>query len=157
MGFFTGRDDLVQELLQHVDAGKSFSQIARIMGAPSRNVVLCKFNRLRRRDPNLKYHNTRDDSRREPTTAKPKKPRVVAPLPPAEALPAKLGTDGSLVTYLTVVRNMCRFPIGDPLDPQFHVCGNDVKQGSPYCAHHHAMCYVPIIRKYKDHKGKKRA
>jgi GcrA cell cycle regulator len=37
----------------------------------------------------------------------------------------------------------CRYPIGDPKAPDFHFCGDQRRdERTPYCAHHHAVCYV---------------
>lgn len=165
MGFFTNRPDRDRELKQLVADGISFSRIAMIMGAGSRNIVLCRFNRMREKDQTLSHPFTNavrspsmyDKQMRTVQVRSLPKPKPVPKEEPAVALPAVLGEDGSLVNFLTVVRNMCRFPIGDPGDSDFHVCGNTTRELSPYCPHHHAMCYVPIVRKFKNHAGKKHA
>ncbi len=38
----------------------------------------------------------------------------------------------------------CAFPIGDPGEPGFRWCADDAKRDSPYCAHHHSICYVRV-------------
>lgn len=37
----------------------------------------------------------------------------------------------------------CRHPIGHPRKDGFHFCAAAIKEGSPYCPEHHALCYVP--------------
>lgn len=148
MGFFTDRQDRIDQLVGLVADGASFSQIARIMGAPSRNVVLAKFHRMHRANPELKYPGGGEPS-------KPREPKVEAPEPE----PAPIIQSDVIVTYLTVTNSMCRFPVGDPLSPDFHVCGHPKKTGSAYCEPHHKVCYIPFQpRKVKiEHAGKKRA
>ena len=44
----------------------------------------------------------------------------------------------------------CRWPIGDPRDPDFHFCGKPCVPGKPYCAEHVCIAYVnarsPVFR-----------
>jgi GcrA cell cycle regulator len=37
--------------------------------------------------------------------------------------------------------NMCKWPIGDPKDNDFHFCGCKSEPGHSYCEHHTAMAY----------------
>ena len=37
--------------------------------------------------------------------------------------------------------NSCRWPFGDPRQPDFGFCGADRKPGSSYCRTHHAVAY----------------
>lgn len=41
----------------------------------------------------------------------------------------------------------CRWPLGDPKDPDFHFCGRKVKTGQTYCDEHSAIAYVKPIRR----------
>lgn len=41
----------------------------------------------------------------------------------------------------------CRWPLGDPQQPGFGFCGCAVKDGSVYCAEHHARAYTGIPSK----------
>jgi GcrA cell cycle regulator len=45
-------------------------------------------------------------------------------------------------TVETLEENSCRWPIGDPLKPEFHFCGADRVEGLPYCSRHCAVAYV---------------
>jgi len=38
---------------------------------------------------------------------------------------------------------MCRWPIGDPSENEFHFCGRKPKVGSPYCEAHARKAYQP--------------
>lgn len=61
----------------------------------------------------------------------------VEPLPPVEEPINGLKINGHFIGILTVDRNMCHWPIGDPLDVmdpnKFHYCG---RPGYPYCEAH---------------------
>ncbi len=46
-------------------------------------------------------------------------------------------------TILTLKEAMCRWPIGDPGDEQFHFCGRKSLSGMPYCEHHARVAYQP--------------
>jgi GcrA cell cycle regulator len=53
--------------------------------------------------------------------------------------------DSSLTTaekVCALTSNACRWPCGDPEDPDFHFCGDPVVE-KPYCDHHRAMAFRP--------------
>lgn len=151
-----------EELIGLVAEGQSYSQIARIMGCSSRNIPLCKFNRLRAKNPSLKSMN-RPSGRSD--LIKPKLPR---PIPREKALVVILKDkadivplyleDGGVVTLENVSSRMCRFPIGDPCSEAFKLCGHPPKTGSSYCADHHRVCYMPTMpHRRKDYVAKRQA
>ncbi|MGZ2466057.1 hypothetical protein ACVJMZ_001581 [Sinorhizobium medicae] len=37
----------------------------------------------------------------------------------------------------------CKWPIGDPLKDEFHFCGNESPEASPYCTYHARLAYQP--------------
>ena len=39
--------------------------------------------------------------------------------------------------------NAGKWPIGDPLKEEFHFCGNDSPEASPYCSFHARLAYQP--------------
>ena len=51
--------------------------------------------------------------------------------------------DGNFATVLTINDRMCRWPIGDPAENEFHFCGRKPKDGSPYCEAHARKAYQP--------------
>ena len=51
--------------------------------------------------------------------------------------------DGNFATVLTINDRMCRWPIGDPSENEFHFCGRKPKSGSPYCEAHARKAYQP--------------
>jgi GcrA cell cycle regulator len=37
----------------------------------------------------------------------------------------------------------CKWPEGDPMLADFHFCGNDIREGSPYCTYHSKLAFQP--------------
>ena len=68
---------------------------------------------------------------------------------PAERLPVPANTNAVVVpmsrrlelTQLT--ERTCKWPIGDPLNDDFHFCGNESPDNSPYCTYHQRLAYQP--------------
>lgn len=59
--------------------------------------------------------------------------------------------DGSHITLETLVRGrMCAYPIGDPLEEDFHYCGRPPRSkadgGGDYCAAHARRCFTGTAR-----------
>jgi len=50
-------------------------------------------------------------------------------------------------TILALTERMCKWPVGDPKNPDFHFCGKPALPGLPYCAEHAAMAYQPNTKK----------
>lgn len=38
----------------------------------------------------------------------------------------------------------CKWPVGDPLKDDFHFCGNESPDASPYCGYHQRLAYQPV-------------
>ena len=45
---------------------------------------------------------------------------------------------------------MCRWPIGDPGEPEFHFCGRKSCGTLPYCEHHARMAYQPVQARRRE-------
>lgn len=43
----------------------------------------------------------------------------------------------------------CKWPIGDPLNDDFHFCGNESPDNSPYCTYHQRLAYQPSAERRK--------
>jgi GcrA cell cycle regulator len=69
--------------------------------------------------------------------------RVHAPEPPVVEEDPIILDDGNFATVLTINDRMCRWPIGDPSENEFHFCGRKPKNGSPYCEAHARKAYQP--------------
>jgi GcrA cell cycle regulator len=132
-------DERVEQLKSLWADGLSASQIARALGGVTRNAVIGKVHRLGlagRAGP------ARSERPRN-TVAHKSVVRVAAPEPEiVEEDPITLD-DGHFATVLTINDRMCRWPIGDPSENEFHFCGRGPKSGSPYCEAHARKAYQP--------------
>jgi GcrA cell cycle regulator len=137
--------------------GLSCSRIARELGGMTRNAVIGKAHRLglptrprsggrariaKRVNPYPKRVKRIVEKQRSPceklwNAGQPRlpKPVAIAPCQP----PLMLG-------LMELTDESCRFPIGDPGQPDFGFCGHEPKAGSAYCAGHHRVCYVGLPR-----------
>jgi GcrA cell cycle regulator len=50
---------------------------------------------------------------------------------------------GQRRTLLELTEDTCRWPIGDPGQPDFFFCGGPAVTGLPYCAYHSRVAYQP--------------
>jgi GcrA cell cycle regulator len=132
-------DERVEQLKSLWAEGLSASQIARALGGVTRNAVIGKVHRLGlagRAGP------ARAERPRSSISHK-SVVRMAAPEPEiVEEDPIKLN-DGNFATVLTINDRMCRWPIGDPSENEFHFCGRKPKSGSPYCEAHARKAYQP--------------
>ncbi|MEL6364707.1 MAG: GcrA family cell cycle regulator [Pseudomonadota bacterium] len=133
-------DERVELLKKFWAEGLSASQIASKLGGVTRNAVIGKVHRLGL------------SGRAAP--AEPQKGRLDEILPPAdeyeafEPLPEQsyapvVLEGGELATVATLSGNMCKWPIGDPTDDDFHFCGQPAAPGKAYCAYHAAIAFQP--------------
>ncbi len=53
---------------------------------------------------------------------------------------------GGGVALIDLTERMCKWPIGDPRDPDFTFCGRGIRPGTPYCPEHAAMAYQTSSR-----------
>lgn len=148
MSWTAERTELLKKLWTE---GLSASQIAKQLGGLSRNSVIGKVHRLGlagratpsgptiRRPRKCKAH-TPGTSTSTPLLEDASSEAKALILPPVELAP------GELVTTLTLKDSMCKWPIGDPDDPNFHYCGRPAgKKG--YCEGHRQMAFQPVQRR----------
>lgn len=127
--------------------GLSASQIAKDLGGVTRNAVIGKLHRL----------GEASRGRATPARPRPRSVKRVAAPQTTPASPRALGKlaismlievapleplkreDGSVVSILTCDDTTCRFPIGDPLDDGFALCGRPAH--GRYCAAHDAIAF----------------
>jgi len=158
-------EDRVEVLKKLWAEGHSASQIAKELGGVTRNAVIGKVHRLGlsgratpsrpvKRPPRL----ARPKPRVQPdgSVVTPKPQRVVAEpdlkqnekVAMLAALPPQPLADGEAATILTLRDSMCKWPIGDPADPQFAFCGRKSTCG-PYCAEHAKVAFQPAKKREK--------
>lgn len=132
-------DERVEQLKSLWAEGLSASQIARVLGGVTRNAVIGKVHRLGlagRAGP-ARAERPRSSMSHKSVV------RMAAPEPEIiEEDPVPL-EDGKFATVLTINDHMCRWPIGDPSENQFHFCGRKPKSASPYCEAHARKAYQP--------------
>jgi GcrA cell cycle regulator len=156
------QEDLLRKL---VGEGLSAGEIALRMPGKSRNAVLGKAWRLglmgAERPRRVTTKRKRRSPRRKPEARKEfvlfntlgfidknsrvKKVHLVQDgYVPKPEEPAPEGQRKSL---LELEEHHCRWPINDPLGPDFHFCGAEANVGSVYCPTHHARAYVtPVLK-----------
>jgi len=129
--------------------GYSASSIARQTGAPSRNAVLAKLNRLG-------LLGTRNGPKKPRSTAD--RPAKLAPVyvppPPPPSQPDPILIDGRALRLIDLPARACRYAYGDS---DFTFCGHGTIDGSQYCAHHHSVVYTPVRRRKDDDPDARRA
>lgn len=47
------------------------------------------------------------------------------------------------LSLIQLSERTCKWPIGDPLQEEFHFCGNDSGDSSPYCTYHSKLAFQP--------------
>lgn len=140
--------------------GDSASLIAAELGGVTRNAVIGKCHRLgllsRASIRTLPHGNYRATSFTLPTsrmranrdrsltqTINQKRQRKVPPmeLPEVYIIPPE-----QRCSLLELSRHTCRFPIGEPSEPDFYFCGSpeaDITEDRPYCHFHMRTAYGP--------------
>ena len=109
----------VAKLRELWSQGKTASEIGAILGV-TRNAVIGKVHRL--------------ELSGRPSPIKHR--RVEAPEP-------RSNTSLGSATILSLGDRSCKWPVGDPLSPDFHFCGKCASPGMPYCTEHAALAYQP--------------
>jgi GcrA cell cycle regulator len=150
-------DDRVELLKKLWADGLSASQIAGRLGGVTRNAVIGKVHRLglsgRATTSRMKSHRPRV---RPLTARRPMKTRLPSAgnspfralclgdtepyVPPAEELVIPLAERKYIQT---LTESCCRWPIGDPQQPEFHFCGKKKIPGLPYCEVHARRAFQP--------------
>ena len=152
----------IEKLTRLWAEGASASQIATELGGVSRNAVIGKVHRLK-----LAQRKTKTATVRRPAApraasagASPAVTRL-APTPVArggaavapslEELPEIPRPAADIVpifprlTLMELGPSTCRWPIGDPMSPDFRFCGARTQDGATYCSHHACLAYQQRI------------
>lgn len=146
----TWTEERVAELMRLWEAGRSASEIGRLLGV-SKNSVVGKAHRmkLKARPSPIKRGGT-PQVRRPAVAAMPKPAVQPAPVVKQEAVraPAPVQRPVRSVSRRGGKGPSCLWPIGDPGDADFHFCGAPAVAGKPYCDEHCARAY--IVRNRSD-------
>jgi GcrA cell cycle regulator len=152
-------DERVETLKKLWSDGLSASQIAGRLGGVTRNAVIGKVHRLglagRATTSRMKTHRTRVRSQATARRLGKSRPPLsmgnpvlrnlyladTEPyVPPAEELVIPLNERKYIQT---LTETCCRWPIGDPQQPDFHFCGKSKIPGLPYCEVHARRAFQP--------------
>ncbi|WP_051443777.1 GcrA family cell cycle regulator [Afipia sp. P52-10] len=153
-------DERVEQLKTLWEAGKlSASEIADALGNHvSRNAVIAKAHRLglSGRHQGVKPGSVRGArAPRQPGNRMVRVPRAPSRVTVALAQAADIEPELDLQlsadiikfdqrkTLIELTDATCHWPVGDPLEPDFHFCGGKTLAGVSYCAHHTRIAYQP--------------
>ena len=150
--------------------GKSAAEIAKELGGVTRNAVIGKAHRMGlsgRPSPIKKATTTRKKTTKK-AAATPKKapakkpvqkkkkveepaptplPKSIKPIPAGPKKKKKERPSGDALGILDLTDRICKWPIGDPQEADFHFCGDDVHPGRPYCVTHCTEAYQALQKK----------
>jgi GcrA cell cycle regulator len=166
-------DERVERLKKLWSEGLSASQIAAQLGGVSRNAVIGKVHRLNL-PGRAKAGGSTAQSRAVKRPAAPQqRPTTFTARPQQQARPVvrsagavALKEDMDLeaveaMDYRPAGKNVvlpisrrlsltdltertCKWPVGDPLKDDFHFCGCESSDTSPYCKYHAKLAYQPV-------------
>jgi len=120
-------DERVKILTNMWNEGKTASDIVDALGeGVTRNAVIGKANRIGLEKRPSPIKNT-DATKKRTSTKKSATKETVK--------------EEKSFSILDIKEDMCRWPIGDPKDPDFHFCGKKAMEGCPYCEKHANIAY----------------
>ncbi|MGH6735129.1 MAG: GcrA family cell cycle regulator [Methyloceanibacter sp.] len=158
-------DERVELLKKLWAEGLSASQIAGRLGGVTRNAVIGKVHRL---GLSGRATSSRSSSPRPRRVHAPRQHRAASltfgtrgnvalkPSYEAEFEPELLPLEELVIplheraSILTLKESMCRWPIGDPAEEDFHFCGRKKAGTLPYCEHHARMAYQPVQARRRE-------
>lgn len=154
------------ELLKKLWAdGLSASQIAGRLGGVTRNAVIGKVHRLGLSGRATSSRSSSPRPRRQHVPRANRAPSMLYGTRGNTALKPQYDTDHDLepapleeliippherASIMTLKESMCRWPIGDPGEPEFHFCGRKKCGTLPYCEHHARMAYQPVQMRRRE-------
>lgn len=150
--------------------GKSAAEIAKELGeGVTRNAVIGKAHRMglsgrpspiKKQKPATADKKTVTKAKAKTPAAKPAEPLVsknLMPLPNAPRREKKQPPSGKGLSILDLTDRICKWPLGDPQEADFHFCGDAVHPGRPYCVEHCTEAYQALQRKAQAAKKAKQA
>ncbi len=51
------------------------------------------------------------------------------------------------LSLVQLTERTCKWPIGDPLSPEFHFCGDHSGEGTPYCSFHAKLAFQAVTER----------
>lgn len=150
---FAWTDERIARLKQLHAEGCTASQIQRQIGAPTRNTVCGKINRLglkgnssnetRRQISRLQHRGASKRSPKFNFARKSKQPPVGRRAEAGKASQADPSPDGASLHPLNIILKdlnpkQCRYPYGE--EAPFVFCAHAVEPDSSYCSYHKLLC-----------------
>jgi GcrA cell cycle regulator len=137
MSWTDERVDLLKKLWGE---GKTAAEIAKELGGVTRNAVIGKAHRLKLSNRVSPIQQNKKTIVKQPAEDKKPAPRRREPV---EIAPA---ANSDRISLSELKDKMCRWPIGDPRDDDFHFCGGNAVAGLPYCEDHCRAAYQAASR-----------
>ena len=167
-------DERVEKLKRLWAEGLSASQIAAQLGGVSRNAVIGKVHRLNL-PGRAKAGGSTGAPRAAKRTAAPSRPanyparpatRTVTRTVGATVMKEEIEIDAAhemayvrpsnvvvpisrKLALTDLTERTCKWPVGDPLKDDFHFCGCEASDASPYCTYHARLAYQPVAERRK--------
>jgi len=168
-------DERVEKLKRLWAEGLSASQIAAQLGGVSRNAVIGKVHRLNL-PGRAKAGGSSAAARTAKRTSTPARPanyparvatRTATRTVGATLLKEEVEAEAFQETTYTPPSNVvvpisrklsltdltertCKWPVGDPLTDDFHFCGCEASDASPYCSYHARLAYQPAAERRRQ-------
>jgi len=161
-------DERIERLKKLWSDGLSASQIAAELGGVTRNAVIGKVHRLhlsgRVKATNATTQRNRKAARPAAAAARPVARTVVTTrgnlqvvqtveteeviaYRPAEEVVVPISRR---ISIMDLREGTCRWPLGDPLAPDFVFCGGDCDIGKPYCTAHASVAFQPSLERRRS-------
>ena len=149
--------ELIKELEKLWNKGLTTMEIGSRLGL-SKNAVVGKAHRLglEARPSPIKHENVKHTANKAVRKEEPVKKNAdvsdasSGPVFKSEPLPPEINIHKSKkqkgVAGVDLKPNSCRWPEGDPKDPNFHFCGEPVAPGKIYCPDHCAIAYTGVFK-----------
>lgn len=126
-------DERVALLRKMWGEGRTAAEIAKELGDVTRNAVIGKAHRLKLSNRVSPIQQNNKKPAAKSADARPAVRNVVKAPPPVIQVKA--------IKFIDLKERMCRWPLGDPKDPDFLFCGCDAAPGLPYCGDHARLAY----------------
>jgi len=132
-------DERVALLRKLWGEGKTAAEIANALGDVTRNAVIGKAHRLKLSN---RISPIQQNNKKPAPAAKPAAPRASS----RKVVIREEDIKVKGIPMADLQARMCRWPIGDPKEPDFKFCGYTAEAGVPYCGDHAKLAYQTSSR-----------
>ena len=128
---WTKESDAVIKMM--ADKGNTANEVADFFGDVTRSAVLGRSRRI-----GVKFRNKKSENKTKENRGRKDRYINIRPVYPIEPIAQK---GRSCIKPIDANDSHCRYPIGDPRDPNFSYCGDKVTIFPPYCEQHYKLCH----------------